>query len=232
MTEQDAVTIAQLDGHHALTRIERARGPDDIVAIVDAFLIYRIEGMDNGQAANPAREALRYGVPEPTLPRRIQSHVQTALQIIAGLPTPGPATLPHEDIRAMLAWCCGRDGVGPGFLTVVFHNLQDRDTPEAQRDLITFGAQILTGLENGDRLLFDRIAGELGEGVQSWIQGCILEAKWAALAHDGESARNRAVECRRSARLLLARHRRARRAFYDDVQESPAPPRHGSLFGG
>lgn len=210
MTVQDAAAIGAMDAEEAVRRLVELRGPEEIRGIFLRFLLWRLDGMDDGSAETWARSKLRYPSSGRTPSARIVVEVEAFLRGLCGLLPGEPSPLPREDALAIVRWA---GAFLPRFLGAV----HDADTDLVLADIPGLVQRLERASDEADRALLTRIAPWVSPPGQRFLRGLVLEAKWALEDGDGESHRHRLVTARRTMLHLAARGYRTSKLFDEPV---------------
>lgn len=213
MTEIDAAQVGELDAHSSLSHHATLRGPEDVPALFETFLVHRAQSLDRGSdlhepgtVATQLQALFRYPVPGATPSRRIAGTVEEILRTCLAR-SPG---ILYEDARALFAWIGGDPTTGEGgFIPLFFRYLPDAESEAMTRHITGQCAAAQAASLRADQAFLEATWPYLGRADRARIRGLVLDATWARQDGDGESARHAAIQARSLARTLAARRKRA-----------------------
>jgi hypothetical protein len=210
VTELDAYTYATQDATQDTPRLQAAKTPTELADAIFNRMLYRIKGMNDGEAHRHATEAYRAPEAQPSA----HFSLFLASKAIAVMEASEPHLHP-EDTRAMLIWLSGSQEHGPGYLQHLIHQLPDSGTQIALQQLGSYAARTFQGLNQRDQHMFGTMIKSLPHGAARAVRGLLMEAKWCNADEDGEGARIKIIGARRLAEQLIKNQLRSDRYFYD-----------------
>lgn len=205
MNETNAAQYAQKDAEHDIALCAAALSPEDIEGCVVARTLGRIRHLDHGRVEETTARAMGERMPAPSTGMAI-AHI-LVLPLRASLV---PALEP-EDARSYIRWAVGSVETGEGYGQRMIRSLGDTVHQEAAlTTLIHPFLDLHRKLDESDQRLYGHFVPQLPPTARQLLQGMLLEARWATLDRDGETARNLYVRMRQAARHLLKMQERAR----------------------
>lgn len=212
MTESDAYEIATQDATSDTPRLGSAKTPQELADAVFKRFLYRIKGLNDGEAHKVASETYREPEIHPSehLSLFLSSKAIAVLEAASG-------QLHPEDIRALLLWLTGSHEHGPGYLQHILQQIPDSGTPIALQQLGAYAGRTYQALDQRDKRLFGEMISTLPHGASRTVRGMLMEAKWCDADGDGEGARIKIIGARKLATMLLKNQMRNNKLFYREA---------------
>jgi hypothetical protein len=198
MNELDAALCAAADAEHDIALCARALSPEDIEACVATRALARIRHLDYDRVGDLAYKAMGERMPSAS----------TTLAIASILTIPLRASivpsLEPEDARAYIRWAVGSHESGEGYGQRMIRSVADTHTESALQNLLQPFLDMHQRMVDADQRLYGHFMRQLPRQAQRLIQGMFLEARWASIDRDGETAREIYIRTRKATRHFVA----------------------------
>ncbi len=195
MTELDAYPISRIDQDAIGRRAAKARGPDEILRIVSAFILHRMSGLEHGDNPKVKEFAQQSFAHHAKASSSSQALVLGCERLLRGL----EKAFAPEDMQSLLLYLVGSEATGAGVIQFGLSLIRDNDMKEGAEHIQKFAQEMRARLDGESAALW----GPEGQirllpiGLQEWVRSLLLEARHAFSEKDGESSRNAIVQARR-----------------------------------
>jgi hypothetical protein len=199
MNETTSLLVSQKDSERDLEIIKKLSSPNQILAHVRKRTLQRILHLDENRRGFKACKKISSPEQDIYFSEQLTVFWVKTIKITT-------KTLPPEDLRAFLYWLVGMPDVGPGYAQKILMQNRDSATPDCVAHLEKLILQILQEINEQDHHFIYEIPQLLPPAQQKIIAGFIMEARWAAIDGDGESARSRLLTTRKIIKRLWQDH--------------------------